>query len=200
MAAHALSVGVAYAGPACPRCGRVFVRGDVPNGQIRCYDCGTQIEATRFDPPAPLARVTRLAAAGPTGATACPQHPGNAAVGHCERCGILTCDLCQIEADRMRLCPGCFERLSDEGALASTRVSFRDHARLATTLAVLGLLFFCAGIVTGPAAIYYAVRARRQARAMDEPGGGWRLAIVAILGLAQFALSAWVVWAMVSAR
>jgi hypothetical protein len=178
----------------------VYVRGDVPNGQIRCYDCGTQIEATRFDPPAPLARVARVATAGPVGATACPQHPGNAAVGHCERCGILTCGLCQIEADRMRLCPGCFERLSDEGALASTRVSFRDHARLATTLAVLGLLIFCAGIVTGPAAIYYAVRARQQAQAMDEPGGGWRLAIVAILGLAQFALSAWVVWTMVSAR
>jgi hypothetical protein len=200
MVARALSVGVAYAGPACPRCGRVFVRGDVPNGQVRCYDCGTQIEATRFDPPAPFARVARLAIAGPAGATACPQHPGNAAVGHCERCGILTCDLCQIEADRMRLCPGCFERLSDEGALASTRTSFRDHARLATALAVLGLLMFFVGMATGPAAIYYGIRARRQALAMDEPGGRWRLAIIVILGLAQFALGAFVVWAIVAAK
>jgi hypothetical protein len=198
MAARALSVGVTYSGPACPNCGRAVLRDDIVDGPGRCYRCGTAYEATRFGPPKPLARVTRVATAGPAGATACPQHPGNAAVGHCERCGILTCSLCQIEADRMLLCPACFERLSDEGALPSARISFRDHARLATTLAVFGLVIWFAGVVTGPAAIYYGVRARRQARAMGEPGGLWRQVLVVVLGLLQFALSAWFIRALVS--
>jgi hypothetical protein len=198
MAARALSVGVVYAGAACPRCGHGLLHDDIANGQARCYYCGTTYEATRFDPPSPLTRVTRVATAGPAGATACPQHPGNAAVGHCERCGILTCGLCQIEADRMRLCPACFERLSDEGALASTRVQFRDHSRLATTFAIFGLIVFFVGVLTGPAAIYYGVRARRQAREMGEAGGIGRLVLVVVLGLLQFVLGAWFIRAIVS--
>ena len=98
----------------------------------------------------------------------------------------------------MRLCPACFERLSDEGALASTRVQFRDHSRLATTVAVFGLLVFFAGVVTGPAAIYYGVRAWRQAQETGEPGSAGRLVLVVVLGLLQFVLGAWFIHAIVS--
>jgi hypothetical protein len=196
----ALSTGLAYSGPACPSCGHGLLRNDVRDGLTRCYFCSTTYEALCFDPPAPATRVARLAAAGPAGATACPQHPGNAAAGHCERCGILTCGVCQIEADRMRLCPACFERLSDEGALASTRVRFRDHARVAVVLAIVGLLLFFAGVLTGPLAVFYAVRARQQRQTMGEAGGGWQLAIVSVLGLFQFVLGLWVLWAMIGGR
>jgi hypothetical protein len=187
-----------YAGPVCPRCQRGFADG-IPDGTVRCHRCLAEFEATRFNPAPLAARVARIATAGPEGATACPQHPGNAAVGHCERCGILTCSLCQIEADRMLLCPACFERLSDDGTLASTRVQFRDHPRLAATLALLGLLVFVTGALTGPAVIWYALHAQRSAKAVDAPASGWRLAVVIFLGLAQFIGSLWLIRVMTSA-
>ena len=192
--------GVVYGGPACPRCGRALDPFALPSGPTRCPSCYGEFEATRFEPPAPALRITRTDTAGPNGATACPQHPRNAAVGHCERCGILTCALCQIQADHMLLCPACFERLSDEGALASTRVSFRDHGRLSVTLALLGMVMCFVGIATGPAAIYYGIRAYQQRQAMNEAGGAWRLVFVSVLGLAQFGLGVWMIWIMVTAK
>jgi hypothetical protein len=166
---------------------------------VRCGKCLAEFEATRFNPIPSPARIARIETAGPEGATACPQHPGNAAVGHCERCGILTCRLCQIEADRMLLCPSCFERLSDEGTLASTRVQFRDHLRLASSLALMGLVVFVTGALTGPTVIWYALYGWRRARAVDAPASAWRLAIVIVLGVAQFVGSLWLIRIMIGA-
>jgi len=185
-----------YAGPACPRCGRGLGPAALRSGLVRCVACGGSFEATAFDPPPPQYSVARLAEAGPGGATACAQHPGNAVVGHCERCGVLMCGMCRIEADRMSLCPACFERLSDEGALSSTRVVVRDHARFAQTLAICGLLLGVTGVVTGPAAIYYGVRAYAHKKALGELEETWRLWLVVFLALTQLALSLWFYWAI----
>jgi hypothetical protein len=183
-----------YAGPACPRCDRPVAIETLTGGLTRCSVCGQEYEATRFDPPGRLERVARVEEAGPVGATACARHPGNAAVAHCERCGILMCGLCRIDADRMALCPACFERLSDEGALSSTCVSFHDHARVALTLALIGLLLGFTGFMTGPIAIYYGIRAYSFMRATNETEGIWRIWIAFVLGLAQIALSLWLLW------
>jgi len=99
----------------------------------------------------------------------------------------------------MLLCPACFERLSDEGTLASTRVHFRDHARQATSLAIMGLTIFVAGVVTGPAAVGYALYAHRHANAIGEPASDWRLGWVCLLGVVQFFGSLWLVRTMVNA-
>lgn len=98
----------------------------------------------------------------------------------------------------MRLCPACFERLSDEGALASTRISFRDNGRLAVTLSLLGLALCFVGVFSGPASIYYGIRARQQRLEMNEPEGAWQLAFVTIAGLAQFGLGLWLLWFIVT--
>lgn len=112
----------------------------------------------------------RLAEAGPGGAHACANHAGNLAATHCARCGIFMCALCRIEADGQTLCPACFERLSDEGALRSAIATYRDYGRMSAMLAALGLLFIFVGPVAGPASIYYGRKRLDQMRVHGDEG------------------------------
>jgi len=135
----------------------------------------------RFDPPAPDAAVPRVAEAGPAGAQACPLHPGNAVVGTCGRCGVFTCALCRVEVEARALCPACFERLADAGELPSLVTTYRDFGRAQYIVALLGLLFFFLGPVTGPASVYYGTKALAQGRASGEAAP--RLGVYALFAL-----------------
>ncbi len=144
----------------------------MPSGSQQCARCGGFFEATRFEPPAPTSSVRALEQAGPEGGAACAAHPGNAAVGHCGRCGVFMCDLCRIETDGQALCPGCFDRLSAEGALPSARLTFRDYGRMGSTLVLLGVL--CLVIpVFGPGAVYAGIQGLRQRKRIGEGSAGW---------------------------
>jgi hypothetical protein len=165
-----------YAGAACPFCAVTLDVRVLVSGRQTCPGCRRGFEAVRFDPPAPDLGIKRLAEAGPEGGQACANHAGNLAPGHCTRCGIFICGLCRIEADAQVLCPACFERLVDEGALPSAVIHYRDYGRMAIVLAVLGLLVIFVGPVAGPGAIYYGVRALRQGEAMrsqESRAGIW---------------------------
>ena len=157
-----------YAGLTCPHCGTLRDAQQIQNGRQLCPVCLRDFEAVRFDPQRPPASVPRLAEAGPEGGNACPQHAGNATVGHCSRCGVFLCGLCRIDAEGRVLCPACFERLCDESALPGLITGYRDYGRVSTSLVIFGLLLFLAP-VTGPAAIYYAVKAIDQRRAVNRP-------------------------------
>ena len=114
-------------------------------------------------------RVQALDEAGP-GATACAQHHGNLATGHCARCGVFICAVCRIEADRKGYCPTCFERLSDEDALDSARRRYTDYGSLGALFAVLGLLAWIFGLALGPAAVHYSLKGLGQREALGETG------------------------------
>jgi hypothetical protein len=126
--------------------------------------------------------VRRIAEAGPEGAHACANHAGNLAATHCERCGVFMCALCRIEADGRQLCPACFERLCDEGALRSAVATYRDYGRLAGLLALLGLLVIFVAPVAGPASIYFGRKRLGQLAAMGEAGG--RGSVYGVMALA----------------
>lgn len=175
---------------ACPRCGRALDHGRIISGAQTCPLCRGAFEAVRFDPPAPDTSVPRVAEAGPEGAHACPLHAGNAAVGNCGRCGVFTCALCRIEADGRVLCPSCFERLADAGELPSLVARYRDYARAQYLVALLGLLFFFLGPVTGPASAYYGTKALAQMKASGEAGGRIRVWALFALGAAEMAVAA----------
>jgi len=160
----------AYAGVSCPFCVEPLEHDRLVSGIQKCPHCDGVFEAVRFDPPVPSSQAAPLAPGTGTG-TACANHPANAAVTNCERCGVFMCDLCRIDADEAAFCPGCYDRLSSEGALASTRTSFRDHARQASSYALLGLLFWFFAVAIGPFAVYYGIRGVRQKRAMGEKEG-----------------------------
>ena len=126
-----------------------------------------------FTPPATDVSVRRVAEAGPDGVTPCADHPGNAAVSECARCGVFMCALCRIDSDGQALCPACYERMSAEGALASARTSYRDFRGMAVKLAAVGLAILFIGPLAGAGAVFCAWKARKQKLEWgDEDGYG----------------------------
>lgn len=179
----------AYTGPECPRCGAWIDLDRLAAGEQRCTACGTVFLAAPFRPPELRARVRSVAEAGPEGAVPCARHSGNAAVGNCTRCGVFMCNLCKIEIEGQELCPGCFDRLTAEGALATASTRIRDYRSMAVSLGVIGLLFSCFGLITGPLTLFLVAQAARQKRQWREEGDRAALVVSSLLGLAQIAVS-----------
>jgi hypothetical protein len=188
--AHALG------GVCCP-----FCKADLPasarvDGHQRCPICSDVYEAVFFSPvvdPGPV--IVPVAADG--SGTPCAKHARNVAESSCQRCGSFMCALCRIDSDGKSFCPGCFERLSDEGALASSRSIYRDYGRLATNVALLSILIFPLMSLTGPVATWYGITGLR-----TRSASGYRISrlrcwfgivgglIEMVLGVAYFMLVA----------
>ena len=156
-----------YRGPVCPRCSKALSFDAVRDGDVVCPHCGRDFEARVFQPPR---RVVRIAAVdtGVETATPCANHPRNAAVANCERCGVFICSLCELEIGGSHYCPSCFDRLSQEGTLPTAALRFRDFGTLAMTSALFGLLTAAIfGIPLGILAIYYGVRGFKDPNSRD---------------------------------
>lgn len=54
----------------------------------------------------------------------CAYHPGNAAVGVCERCGDFMCQLCTTTVEGRHYCPRCFDLLYSRGSLQFAQRQF----------------------------------------------------------------------------
>lgn len=155
----------------CPRCRkRIDILDVTSNRDYACPLCGKTFEAVRFDAPAGMTAAPQIVD-GSIEAQPCAVHARNAAVANCERCGAFMCTLCRIDVDGRTLCPACFERLSAEGSIESTRTTFRDYSGLSSVTAVAGCLFGFLAIILGPLAVFYGVKALRQKKAMDESDG-----------------------------
>jgi ribosomal protein L37AE/L43A len=179
----------AYEGVVCPFCKHRLNSTQLFSGEGHCPFCNKFFEGAAFTPVLRKAKVARVIESGPEGATACAKHERNTAVANCERCGNFMCGLCRIDADGMVLCPGCFERLSSEGALPSSLKSYRDYASSAGMLSLAGLfpLFWFFGFIVGPLVIYWAVRGFKQQQEMEETGRAWLMIVVILIGLAELA-------------
>jgi len=165
----------------CPRCREPIEITSIPTmGEARCALCGRAFQAVRFEPPSRAAVVPQMVDGTLDAAQPCANHPGNAAVTSCQRCGSFICALCRIDLDNRTLCPTCFERLSAEGSLESTRTTFRDYPGLAGVTATVGCLISALGFLFGPLAIYYGIKGLKQKKEMGESDGlvGLRVAIV----------------------
>jgi hypothetical protein len=174
-----------YEGVTCPLCGTRIPQVRMQSGDQACTGCRGEYEAFAFTPPVRKARVKHVAESGPDGATACARHERNAAVANCERCGNFMCSLCRIDTDGMALCPPCFERLSDEGALANSVKTFKNYGGIAASLAIGGLftVWMFIGVLFGPAAVVYAVKGMKQRRLSGESDGLVGLWLSLILGV-----------------
>lgn len=155
----------AYRGPACPRCRKPLDVDTLADGTVLCPHCGRDFEARVFHPPKRNARVLQLAQMGPEAAGACANHPRNAAVTSCERCGIFICALCELNVDGTKYCPACFDRLAQEGAIASAQVRFRDYGGLAMVASVIGLFTVIFSLPLGLLALYYVYKGFRTRKA-----------------------------------
>ena len=153
----------AYAGPHCPRCRAPLDDARLNDGANVCLSCLGDFEARIFHPPQRSAHVLQLAQSGPEGGVSCANHARNAAVAACDRCGLLICSLCQLDVENAKLCPSCFERLSQDGATDITRTRFRDYGSMAGIWAFVGLIFSALflGLPLGIVSIYYCIKAFR---------------------------------------
>ena len=156
----------------CPRCRREIDVALIPSSSAaECPLCHRRFEAVRFDAPLRTATMARTIDGSLEAAQPCANHARNAAVANCERCGSFICALCRIDVDSRTLCPACFERLTTEGTLESTRTTFRDFSGLASVTATAGCLLWVFSMLLGPLAIYYGVRGLKQKKEMGEEDG-----------------------------
>ena len=189
----------AETGPACPHCGAPLLVELMAAGEQRCVACTRRFEAVPFSPPVVRMVVQSVAEAGPDGAVACAQHPGNAAVANCSRCGVFMCGLCRVHIDGRELCPACFDRLAAEGALPSARSHFRNYRGLALLMSLGGCLMYSFGVLTGPVTIYFAVQAQRQRRRLQESDGRLAVIFAMTLGVVQIAGGLWILAVLLGA-
>jgi hypothetical protein len=175
-----------FGGATCPRCRKDFDHARIRSGRQICPQCNGSFEALRFDPPEVRAVVQAVELSGPEGATACSSHRGNVAASNCGRCGVFMCELCQIDTDGQLLCPGCFDRLSAEGALPSARTTFRDYGRMGVTYVAAGIFLWFLAAPLGLGAIYAGVQEIRQRRRIGE-GSLARAWVAIVLGLVEVA-------------
>jgi hypothetical protein len=162
----------------CPRCGRPWEQEPLASGSQRCPRCHGDFVAVAFAPPERRVYVPEVGAGGTDETTACAAHKRNLAVATCSRCGVFLCAVCRVDLDRRVLCPACFDRLSNEDALATLKTRFRDYAGIAYSFAAFGI---------GPAAAYYAFRALRQRDERGDAGGRAGPYLAAGIGLLESA-------------
>lgn len=170
----------------CPRCRAPLPEFTVRPDEETCAFCGISFAAVAFAPPPPVVRRPEAAFVDPEasalGTTPCARHSNHASVANCSRCGLFLCELCRIPLEGQELCPECFDRLNREGSFTAVETRFFDAAGLALTVAILGWLSGCLGIVLGPTAIVLAVKGLRQKRAWREVGGRTGLVLAIVLG------------------
>jgi ribosomal protein L37AE/L43A len=186
-----------YTGPACPQCGKALGNDPLADGERACRSCGRVFTAYRFAPVAErTAVITPLTSSD--AASPCARHEGNASVAACGRCGVFMCQLCRIDSDGLVLCPGCFERLADEGALPSARRSYKDYGRLSSHTALLGFfLVWPFGIFIGPFAIWMGIKGLR---ARTQPGvriSKTRCVVAIVVGIIEVVLWLVIIGALV---
>jgi hypothetical protein len=172
-----------YEGPSCPHCRAPLELDAVLDGSQECTSCFRGFEAVRFQPAVRRQRVAEVGAGGPDEAASCAAHRRNAAVASCERCGIFMCTLCRTECDGMTICAPCFERLAQQGALHSAATEYRNYVGMAWLCGLLGILPCLVGLVTGPVAIYCAMRGLRQMGEWGDVGGRGRAVGALALGV-----------------
>ncbi len=173
----------------CPLCRREIDAAAITTPQAICPRCQGIFEAVRFEAPTRSAALPQMAEGTLEASQPCAVHSLNAAVTSCQRCGSFMCELCRIDVDGRTLCPTCFERLSSEGSLESTRTTFRDYSGLAGLTATFGCLMSFLGVLFGPLAIYYGVKGLKQKKAMGESDGKTGLWVAVVLGSLEIAAS-----------
>jgi uncharacterized paraquat-inducible protein A len=165
-----------YAGTACPSCKTPFRHDTLKTGTRACPRCNIQFELVVFDPVEARVAVAEMAGLTVESAAPCATHSRNQAVAACEHCGKFMCELCKIDADRKVYCPGCFERLSAGGELASSVTHFKNYEGLALASILICWLFMPAALIAVPMGIYYCIRGLSEKARRDETEG--RVALI----------------------
>ena len=143
---------------ACPKCRAVLGAGffNQPVWQA-CPSCASELRLDVFpalfreETSAPAERIMA------DGQASCFYHPEKQAAVVCEACGRFLCALCDVDFNGQHLCPSCLQAGRQKGRIAKLQNSRTRHDRIALALAIGPLLIFYFTLLTGPAALFYAL-------------------------------------------
>jgi hypothetical protein len=163
-----------------------------PGGAV-CPRCSSRVDVTVF--PAALRGESGVLPeqVQAEAESSCFYHATNRAVTPCEECGRFLCRLCEIPVDARILCPVCFAT----GATGNKLHEF-DRKRtmfdtIALALATFPGIFVWTVVLTGPAALYFAIRYWR-APSSVVPRTRVRYYLAILFALAELTGLGFVIW------
>ena len=164
----------------CPKCkARLFEAVFNQPDLIPCPTCEAPLQIEIF--PAFFRRVAPgrdAEAVMVEGESSCFYHPQKKAVVPCDACGRFLCALCDCEVKGRHLCPGCLESGQKKRNIQGLENMRVLHSRQALLLAILPF------VITGLAAIYVALRYRKEPGSIVAPMR-WAMPTALILGSLQ---------------
>ena len=177
-------------GVQCPQChGRTEIAPAAATAAAQplvCGHCQTTAMVEVFPALVRGRQPVRLGVATGGDEAACFFHAEKRAEAACDQCGRYVCALCDVEVGDRHFCPYCFG--GDGRGPAHSGLTERQRAlpgRSAFWTAALGWVLGPLALITGPIAIYLAVRGLRAPRTVTG-GRATGLAIAAlILGFAE---------------
>lgn len=166
----------------CPKCkARLFEAVFNQPRLIPCPACETPLQIEIF--PSffeEIAQGRDAEAVMIEGESSCFYHPQKKAVVPCDLCGRFLCALCDCEVKGRHLCPGCLESGQKKRNIEGLEKMRVLHSRQALVLSILPLF------ITGLAAIYIAIRYRKEPGSLVAPMR-WAFTVALILGSLQTA-------------
>jgi hypothetical protein len=164
----------------CPRCKSHLLDGVFNQPALgACPACHApllvEVFPAFFRPLAPGQAGERVMVEGES---SCFYHPQKKAVVPCDVCGRFLCALCDCQIKGQHLCPACLESGQKKKSIQGLEDVRVLHRRLAFMLSLLP--FF----ITGLAAIYVAIRYRKEPGSLVAPMR-WAFPAALILGSLQ---------------
>jgi len=176
----------------CNSCGKLLPEWDLASGEAStCPDCGTPHQVKIFPAALRVAPSTQPQSAVEGDAT-CFDHPASRAVASCAQCGRFVCQLCVVELMGNNYCPSCM-------AAGLSKASGRDlglkriaYDSIALTAAMGPLLFFPITLLTGPVAVFLAIRYWKRPLALMH-ANRWRFVAAILIGLLEVGGLGWLI-------
>ena len=164
----------------CPKCSATLGPGLLGRPEVTlCPMCAApllvEVFPALFRRPAP-GREGELVVV--EGESSCFYHPQKKAAAPCDVCGRFLCALCDCEVKGRHLCPGCLESGQKQKSIRGLENMRALHSRTALLLSILPLL------ITGPAAIWVALRYRQEPGSLVQPMR-WAFPVALVLGSLQ---------------
>jgi hypothetical protein len=176
----------------CNSCGMPLPEWELALGEAStCPDCGTEHQVKIFSAALRAAPSTQSESAA-EGEAACFDHPSSRAIATCAQCGRFVCQLCVVELMGNTYCPSCMaaglSKLPGRD-VASSRVAYDS---IALTVAVAPLLFFPMTLLTGPAAVFLALRYWKRPLALMH-ASRWRFVAAILIGVLEVGGLGWLI-------